>query len=477
MKNRKRCALYMLLSLAVVFQTVGCSLKEMGKDTKAADEVKTVIEPMETEEVITYGFDYLGGKDVMPIMGYYGPVFTNASWNGNDMPEYVSDEFFELIKGTGINIIGKCDVTWGHQKYVEMLQLCEKYGLGLLVNDSRLYDSASKDMSLEEADNYVKDYADYTAYVGNYIVDEPQYKGYFYSEGSTHTIENFANGFQKLNELGIFAYGNLFPSQMGSKDAYLNYLAAYLESSPVRVLCYDMYPFEKESDNITTYFENLAIIRNAAEKTKIPFWTFIQAGGQWNDATNYFDSVEYYPTQGEFYWLVGTSLAYGAKGINYFPLIQPIWFAYSQTEPWDFQRNGLIGAYGNKTRWYYYAQDMNAQIAAVDEVLMNSVNKGIIITGEQAKADFGSNQFLMEGDSWRELAGVQGDTLIGCFNYNGKSALYVVNYDYAYAQNITLDFVDNFKMKVIQDAKTSYVAGDSLELTLSAGNSALVVFE
>ena len=108
---------------------------------------------------------------------------------------------------------------------------------------------------------------------------------------------------------------------------------------------------------------------------------------------------------------------------------------------------------------------------------MNSVNKGIIITGEQAKADFGSNQFLMEGDSWRELAGVQGDTLIGCFNYNGKSALYVVNYDYAYAQNITLDFVDNFKMKVIQDAKTSYVAGDSLELTLSAGNSALVVFE
>ena len=108
---------------------------------------------------------------------------------------------------------------------------------------------------------------------------------------------------------------------------------------------------------------------------------------------------------------------------------------------------------------------------------MNAKNKGVIITGKQALLDNAESVCIMEGDSWRELTGVDGDSMIGCFNYQGKTALYVVNYDYEYAQNITLHFNDTHNVTVTYDAKSSHVRTDELTLTMQAGRGALVVFE
>lgn len=108
---------------------------------------------------------------------------------------------------------------------------------------------------------------------------------------------------------------------------------------------------------------------------------------------------------------------------------------------------------------------------------MNSVNKGIIATGDDAKKDNKDSQFLIEGDGWRELEGVEGDSLIGCFNYKGKSAFYVVNYDTEYAQKITLRLTKRYNLSVIQGAKEAFISADALELTLAAGEGVLVVVE
>ena len=72
---------------------------------------------------------------------------------------------------------------------------------------------------------------------------------------------------------------------------------------------------------------------------------------------------------------------------------------------------------------------------------------------------------------------VTGESMVGCFNYLGKSAFYVVNYDTQYAQEITLDFYSNYNMRVIQKAETSYVDTSSLTLTMNAGEGVLVVIE
>ena len=65
----------------------GCSALENG----------TKIEPMEVEEAPAISFDIIGGKDVMPIGAYYIPYSSIYSYNGNDLPNYISDEFYEKI--------------------------------------------------------------------------------------------------------------------------------------------------------------------------------------------------------------------------------------------------------------------------------------------------------------------------------------------------------------------------------------------
>ena len=226
------------------------------------------------------------------------------------------------------------------------------------------------------------------------------------------------------------------------------------------------------------YFYDLSIVRRVADDYGIPFWTFIQAGSQWNDSQNYFDTEGYYPDEGEFDWNINTCLAFGSKGISYFPYIQPYYFAYAKSTDFDFERNGMIGAWGNKNRWYYYAQNISKHIQAIDEVLMNSVSKGVIASGEQAVKDTSmAEDVMLEGTSWRELATVEGDAVIGCFNYQGHTALYVVNYSQEYAQKVNLIFKNTVNITMIQNAESSRLKGRDMILDLAAGEGVLLVLE
>ena len=108
---------------------------------------------------------------------------------------------------------------------------------------------------------------------------------------------------------------------------------------------------------------------------------------------------------------------------------------------------------------------------------MNSVSKGVIITSKQAKADNKDSTCIIEGKAWRELVNVEGDAMVGCFNYQGKSAYYIVNYDMEYAQNITMDFYDNCNFTVTQNAEKKAFQGNSMELTMKPGEGVLVVME
>jgi hypothetical protein len=83
----------------------------------------------------------------------------------------------------------------------------------------------------------------------------------------------------------------------------------------------------------------------------------------------------------------------------------------------------------------------------------------------------------MEEASWRELKEVQGNTMIGCFNYEGKTALYVVNYEEAYAQKVTLRLQNTYKVDITQKGESKKVRGSTLKLDLEAGEGVLIVFE
>lgn len=467
-----------VLAVSMMLGVSGCSNQKTGENREMGNA--TGLKNMEAEKATVLSFDAIGGKDVMPIVGYYGPKPLYQIDDANELPDQFTDEYFSLIASTGINIVGhnKTDYAVYPSLVIKMLELSEKYGMGLFVTDSRIQNS-DPNLTVEMVDEYLNEYINYPAYCGNDVIDEPDYVGFYGTEDSAVIMHQYFPMMERLNKLNVFGVTNLLPMKAGDENRYEEYVDAWLEGANPKVLSYDYYPFDGNEGlgKAVWYFENLAIIRKAAEREGIPFWPFIQAGSQWNDGQTRFDSNGYYPSQGEFYWNVGTVLAYGAKAIQYFPMIQPYAFAWAESTPLDAERNGFIGVFGNKTRWYYYAQDMNKQVAAVDEVLMNAVNKGVLAVGKQANEHLSGNPYLLKGTSWRELEDVKGDAMIGCFNYNGKTALYVVNYDTQNAQKIELELVDKCNVTVVQDAKEQHLATNKLSLNLIAGNSALVVFE
>ena len=431
----------------------------------------------EQKDVYSLTFDVIGGRDVMPIGGYYGPNETDyKSENGNQAFDFVSDEFYSLVDAAGINILVST------RDYYELkpqavhkgLQLCEKYGMGYFVMDSEIWNLAeenSADLQQKISDRIAL-YSNYTSYLGQAVIDEPRTKQFDTAARALKAVENIDKDF--------YGYCNLFPTYRQRIDYtgtaevidYEEYLERYLTTVTPQMLSYDHYLYTTENTVVDSiYFENLSIVREKAEKYGIPFWTFIQCGGQWSENGSIAKPDPIFPNEGEFIWNVNTCLAYGAKGMQYFTLTQPPWFAETQ-QGMNYEINGMVGALGNINRWYYYAQKANKQIQAIDHVLMNAYNYGIKLGGS-AVNDIKGNE-VIDG-AFRELTKINGDAIVGCFDWYGKTALYVVNYSRTEKQSVTLGFGGKYGMEITQRALVRHYAGNKVKLTLEAGEGALIV--
>lgn len=477
MNNRRRKWKVILSMLMCAVLLMGCSASKT-----SGPESESLV--MEKEESRAVSVSFIGGKDVMPITGYIGPYVHAYSSDGNVFPDYITDEYYQMIADSGINLIvySFTDYSGTPDAVTKNLELAEKYGVGMFVTDNNVLGKIEQDdITVEEVAKEIVNYSDYKAFCGMYMVDEPQATYYNIGDGSRllQKYEQLADIIH--NKLDILSYCNLYPiMDIGkNKENYENYVNDFCDILQPKVLMWDYYPFDayREGD-MQLYFYNMNLVREKAEERGIPFWAYVQAGSQWNDSWEELPSVKpYYPNEFQFNWNVNTSLAMGAQGIQYFPLIQPYQFTLAENGGWDFERNGIIGAMGNKTQWYYYAQNINKHIGAIDEVLMNSVSKGVIVTGEQAISDMEMTSCVIESGTFNQLQSVTGDAMVGCFNYNGKTALYIVNYSFENAQKITLNFDGTQNMKMIQNAKTSHVKGNSLTLDMAAGEGILLVLE
>lgn len=478
-----------LLVASLCMTMAGCS--ENGKTH--VETSKATIESMEPEKSNAISFSLIGGKDVMPIAGYYSSMSSIYSIDGNSMVDDLTDEYYQMIADCGVNLITSPQIDYhtAPSTVMKMLDLGEKYGIATCVKDSTLTGIDGKvnsDLTLEEASARISEYSRHPAFAGVFLYDEARSPYYVPSDG-THDLSVYADMSKVLVEdLDVWCYMNSLGWVRPNDFAmFEKYMEEYCSTQSLKNISATHYPFKDtgilEGDH---YLLTKMTYLYYSLKYDVPWWSFIQAGGQWNDTQNYFYSIDLYPNESQFNWNVHTSLAFGATGIHYFPLSQPYFFAYETEETFDFERNGLIGAWGNKNQWYYYAQNVNKHIAVIDEVLMNSVCKGIMVTGKTSKSDMQkANEtrdiseygLLIEGNAWRELADVSGDAVIGCFNYQGKTALYVANYSYEYAQKIDLTFVSDCKVKMVQNANTSYVEGKGITLDMPAGDGVLLVFE
>lgn len=471
-KRRGLCLILCLVLCALTLGGCGGNIQLL----QGEDYVMT--EKRQPLPVYSVSFDIIGGKDTMPIGGFFGPYTVSQSVNGQALPDYVSDKYFKMIRECGINlIVGPNEYfTAARSSVVEALTLAEKYGIGYFAQDAYVYDVINgRREPDEELARLLTQLNEYPAFVGMHTQDEPQ-------TGLFEGLGKFNDAFYSYGIPGKQTYSNLLPDYFWGVNytggavniSYEEYVRQFIEKTHPRFLSYDHYVFD--SRNYEFYFSNLAVVREQAQANGLPFWVFAQAGGQWNDAGAELPIQEHYPKEGEFMWNIGTQLAYGAKGIQYFPLFQPKDFAKSENGQWDYGRNGIFGAFGNRNEWYFYAQKANAHIAAVDHVLMNAANEGLIASGT-ALNDLGGRPEVLASGKYRELTGVSGNALVGCFDYLGGTALYVVNYSMEEKGRVTLSFTDNYGYDVTQRTTAVSVTGNEIVLTLEAGEGALVVLK
>ena len=461
MKNRFIKAVSFILLAAVTAFSVSCG---SGKDDT----------PYSDKQPYALTFDAIGGKDVIPLAIYYSPYTVTSLPNANEIPDFTDEKYIKLFADAGINVFSYAPESYPSAKVSieKVLTLAEKYNIGYLVNEVNLYMMAH---GAQEVNDYrisqaIEALSKFKSFIGFSIYDEPPYE-------AMSDIGKVNAAIERLGEGKYASYVNLLPNwdlkyNRGTEEiTYEQYIEEFMVKGNGKYFCFDHYVFDKT--NYQLYFQNLDIAKKYCDAYEIPFWTFIQAGGQWNDAAIEIESKEYYPTEGQLIWNVNTALACGSKGMQYFLGIEPIYFAYAPNGTYDFHRNGMIGADGSINEWYYYVQKANKQLLACDDVILNSVNRGVIASGAAVSELDGCNM-LIKGGKFHELVKVEGDAIVGCFEHEKKTALYVVNYSFDSAKDVTLQFDDSHSFEVVKRGEKTEVKGKKITLHFEAGEAALI---
>lgn len=424
-------------------------------------------------------------RNVMPIGGYNGPS-TEAQ---------ITDKIYSIIKNVGINFINVSGLGYGlnaansgeEALLLKALKKSQNYGIDMLVTDSNAGGSASNISS-----RYLSKFNHFKSFKGYYIVDEPVSNFYgnavnasFDSiKGSASLFNSFANLFGFVNLLPMTDVDNL--TDYSKEVAYREYIDECVRCCNPKFLSFDDYPFsvfEGTGETQEAYFGSLTAIREKSLQYGIPFWSYIQAGANFPKLANVgctAATANNSPTEAQSIWTVNTALAYGTKGIIYFPLIQPDYFAKTNHGKGkaDYDRNGIIGAdLTTITRWANYAKIANKQVSKVDEFLLNAKTTEILAVGEAPQRCTGISKTV---DSNGILKSVIADSgaIIGVFEYRGKTAFYVVNNDTVNEQNITLNFNGKYTVNGYSEQCKSSLekeVANSYNLNLIAGGGAFII--
>lgn len=395
-------------------------------------------------------FDLL--KGVFPIGGWVGP-----SAAGGGSPSFLSDKYFELLKNSGINLMYANTEHNGSPDVIKGLELCDKYGIAYLVNDSRY---RMEDFGEEDGLRALEIYQKHPSFVGIAVHDEPFLR---HMESLRLAKQRHKKVFEKTH-----FHTNLFPiycdsagttmretHEDSSYEEYVYYIEKYLECANPDHLSYDFYPFQWEYGKCSPiYFENMEFIRSYAARLNIPYWCFIQVTAPnrvWRNVT-----------EEEIRWQVLTSLAFGVKGINYFTFCTPV-------DPGAEKfRDAMLDRQGNPTYSYYFVQNVNKRAIPIGNELLYAEHKAII----PAKKNLAPLVSSVSSEGYGALESVEGDTVMaGCFEKETPMYL-LVNTCFDKAADCVLRFSENVTLQNIESGEQ--YSGKEIRLSLPAADGVLI---
>jgi len=228
-------------------------------------------------------------KPGTPIVTYWaGPALTDA------VARQMADGGWNLV--------------WCAEKE---LDVAARHGLRAQLSDPLLSPAALDDPAQRgKLDALVARVRTHSALYSYFITDEPSAPAF---PGLGRLVAHL-----RERDPAHLACVNLFPTyannqQLGTQGdtvaAYREHLRQYLDVVKPALVSYDHYQFSKEGDT-GQYFLNLAMVRQAAQQSGVPFLHIVQAC-TWTPSMRV-------PTGDEMRYLVYTTLAYGAQGISYY---------------------------------------------------------------------------------------------------------------------------------------------------------------
>ena len=211
-------------------------------------------------------------------------------------------------------------------------------------------------------------YTGYPALAGLNLYDEPSRDLFGIVGYAREVLQGLAP-----NEL---PYVNVWPSYASNSalgtSTYEEYLRLYLSEVAPPLLCFDHYPLLERTEITSDYFYNWAVMRRYALQAGIPSWVFIQSADFGGEGASI--SKRRRPNEAEILWQINVSLAYGAKGIQYFTYWTPAVTHFGEA---------LVSRDGVLTPLYNYAKRANNYLRVVGKVLLPLTSDSVAHANEE----------------------------------------------------------------------------------------------
>jgi hypothetical protein len=178
------------------------------------------------------------------------------------------------------------------------------------------------------------------------------------------------------------------PSALGTKT-YQKYLEIYFRDVDPPLLCFDHYPLLSRNRITSDYFYNWAVIRRFSLNFGVPSWGFIQSMGF--DGSGLGLAKRRTPDENEIFWQINVSLAYGAKGIQYFTYWTP------DSSPQIKFGDALVAKDGTPTPRYEYATNANEYLKVMGRELLPLTSESVVHARER-RLPRGAKAF--KADNW-----------------------------------------------------------------------------
>jgi hypothetical protein len=161
---------------------------------------------------------------------------------------------------------------------------------------------------------------------------------------------------------GLWPYVNLFPyrvsaARLGTSD-YDSYVRMLVGMIHQPFLSYDNYSLVG-GEMLDYFYINLEIVRRLSMETHTPFWNCILA----NTHFNYME-----PSDATFHLQVYASLAYGARGIQYFTYYSPAIGNF---------RLGALDQFGNRTTTWEMLRRVNNELQTLAPTMIGLHSTGV----------------------------------------------------------------------------------------------------